>query len=61
MVTKALLDIQRLLACSFAFDNSPISNERKKSLGVVIAASSMSARLSLIMKSNVVIRTMAEN
>lgn len=57
IVTKALADLQRFIACSLAFaPNFHFNNAEKARLQFVVASPHVSARVSLVMKSNNAIR-----
>lgn len=58
IVTKALADLQRFIACSQAsVPNFQYNNAEKMRLQLVVACPYVSARVSLVMKSNNAIRT----
>ena len=57
IVTKPLMDLQRLIVCAVAASPLEPSNEDKKSIREVVGASSISARVNMILKSNTAVRT----
>lgn len=56
IVTKSLVDLQRLLACAMVLKGED-SNDVKKGLREVVASTFVSARVNMIMKSNDAVRT----
>ena len=56
LVTKSLLDVQRLAACGKVLMNPDPSNQEKMSLREVVSCSMVSARVNMIIKSNGVVR-----
>lgn len=61
LVTKALVDLQRLIVCSIctAEEMPNLSQEERRQIKMVIGATGVSARVNLIMKSCGSIRTLA--
>lgn len=57
IVTKSLADLQRLLVCRYAANPDAVCNSMKKNFKTVIGSSSVSARVTMIMKANTYIRT----
>ena len=56
VITKALVDLQRFLACAFA-SLPQVDNNMKTGFKTVVASTSVSARVSLVIKSNNALRT----
>ena len=56
IVTKCLVDLQRLLLCGMVGSSALHTNAWKKRIGIIVA-SSASARVSLIFKANSMLRT----
>lgn len=59
IATRPLVEFQRLLACSICSSGQTIDNNMKKGFSALVASSNVSARLSLILKTNGCVRTVS--
>lgn len=57
VVTKPLVDLQRFMACALAGADRPLDNSTKAGFKIISGSSSVSARVTLVIKSSLPIRT----